>query len=135
MTIFQERGNLNKMKENIDNIGGLIIQCIQGVGGNHDFSEEYLQEMFNLAKANGILTICDEVQTGFGRSGHSFWAFEHSKLDPDIFTCGKPIANGYPMGAIIFKQQLEQYIDEFYFNTYGGNSVACAVAKTTLEQI
>lgn len=47
--------------------------------------------------------ICDEVQTGFGRTGDTFWAWEKVGTMPDIITCGKPIANGYPMGAIIFR--------------------------------
>jgi 4-aminobutyrate aminotransferase-like enzyme len=50
--------------------------------------------------------ICDEVQTGFGRSGETFWAWEKWGYVPDIITCGKPIANGYPMGACIFKEEL-----------------------------
>ena len=78
------------------------------------------------------IMICDQVQTGFGRSGDTFWAWEKTEIVPDIITCGKPIANGYPMGAIIFKQELESFLPSTYFNTFGGNSAACLVANAVL---
>jgi ethanolamine-phosphate phospho-lyase len=129
-------------KEDIDNninaintISALIVETIQGVGGNFNYSDDYLPYLFERAKENNIITICDEVQTGFGRTGHTFWAFEYYGLVPDIITCGKPIANGYPMGCVIIREDLAELLGDYYFNTYGGNSVACKVALTVLEEL
>lgn len=112
-------------------VKAFILEPIQGVAGNVEISKEWMQAI----RKHVDVMICDEVQTGFGRSGGTFWAFEKSDIVPDIITCGKPIANGYPMGACIFREELEKFLPPFYFNTFGGNSAACAVAKVVLEQI
>lgn len=112
-------------------VKAFILESIQGVGGNIEISKAWMQAI----RKQVDVMICDEVQTGFGRSGGTFWAFEKAGIVPDIITCGKPIANGYPMGACIFRAELESFLPPFYFNTFGGNSAACAVAKVVLEQI
>lgn len=109
----------------------MIVECIQGVGGNFDIDIEYLKEI----RAKTELLICDEVQTGFGRTGKTFWAFEKAEIIPDIITCGKPIANGYPMGACIIREELEKYLPSTYFNTFGGSTAACMVADAVLKII
>jgi ethanolamine-phosphate phospho-lyase len=121
-------------------VSSIIIETIQGVGGNIPLDKEYVKKLFDYADNNKIIKICDEVQTGFGRTGHSFWSFDYyndnnKNIIPDIITCGKPIANGYPMGAVIVKSELAELLGNFYFNTFGGNSVACAVARTVIEEI
>ncbi len=112
-------------------VKAFILESIQGVGGNIEISKEWLRAI----REKTDIMICDEVQTGFGRSGGTFWAFEKAHIYPDIITCGKPIANGYPMGACIFRKELEKYLPSTYFNTFGGNSVACHVAKVVLEEV
>lgn len=112
-------------------VKAFILESIQGVGGNIEISTEWLRAIREKMK----IMICDEVQTGFGRSGGTFWAFQKANIYPDIITCGKSIANGYPMGACIFRKELEKYLPKTYFNTFGGNSVACKVAKVVLEEI
>lgn len=112
-------------------IKSFILETFQGVGGNQEISNKWLQKIREKVQ----IMICDEVQTGFGRTGNTFWAFQKANILPDIITCGKPIANGYPMGACIFRKELEQYIPRTYFNTFGGNSVACQVAKVVLEEL
>jgi 4-aminobutyrate aminotransferase-like enzyme len=116
---------------NFPEVNSFILETFQGVGGNQEISTEWLQHIRSRVK----IMICDEVQTGFGRTGNTFWAFQKANILPDIITCGKPIANGYPMGACIFRKELEQYIPSTYFNTFGGNSVACQVAKVVLEEL
>lgn len=136
--LFIEPNNLNDLDNldtKTDNIGSIIMETIQGVGGNNELSKEFIQGIFNIAEKKNIITICDEVQTGFGRTGHTFWAFEHFNVIPDIITCGKPIANGYPMGAVIIREDIADLLGDFYFNTFGGNSVACAVANTVLSEL
>jgi ethanolamine-phosphate phospho-lyase len=63
--------------------------------------EGYLQAVYEEMHAHGALCIADEVQCGFGRLGEHFWAFEQQAVVPDIVALGKPIANGFPMGALV----------------------------------
>lgn len=61
----------------------------------------YLREVYEEMRAEGALCIADEVQCGFGRHGSAFWAFEEQGVVPDIVTLGKPIGNGFPLGAVV----------------------------------
>ena len=70
-----------------------------GCGGQVFMPEGYLKGMFELTRQHGGLTISDEVQTGFGRVGEHFWAFEKHGIVPDILTVGKPFGNGFPLAA------------------------------------
>jgi 4-aminobutyrate aminotransferase-like enzyme len=117
------------------NISSIILETIQGVAGNYPLSREFIKKLFYYANRDKIITICDEVQTGFGRTGETFWSFDYYDIDPDIITCGKSIANGYPMGAVIIREDLAELLGYSYFNTFGGNSISCAVAKTVLEEL
>jgi 4-aminobutyrate aminotransferase-like enzyme len=85
-------------------------------------------------RAAGTLIVADEVQYGLGRSGSHFWGFERRGLDPDIVTLGKPMANGYPMGAVVANRNLiEAFQAKFgFFSTFGGNAVAAAAALAVL---
>jgi 4-aminobutyrate aminotransferase-like enzyme len=81
------------------------------------------------------VAIADEVQTGFGRIGTHFWAFEQHGVVPDIVVLGKPIANGYPMGAVVTTREIA---DSFasgmeFFSTFGGSTAACAAGLATLR--
>ncbi len=88
-------------------------------------------------RAAGGLFIADEVQPGFGRTGSHMWGFQRHGVVPDLVTMGKPMGNGHPISALAARPAL---LDAFarrtrYFNTFGGNSVACAVALAVLEVI
>lgn len=137
--IFIERNNIKKLDELFKTkqttVSSIIVETIQGVAGNYPLSYEFVQKLFYYAQRDKIILICDEVQTGFGRTGNTFWSFEYYDIIPDIITCGKSIANGYPMGAVIIKEELSDLLYYSYFNTFGGNSVACAVAKKVLEEL
>jgi 4-aminobutyrate aminotransferase-like enzyme len=134
--LFVKPNDINSLDNiSFSNIGGLIIESIQGVGGNISLTNDFMQKLFSIAEENNIITICDEVQTGFGRTGNTFWAFEESGVIPDIITCGKPIANGYPMGCVIIREDLAELLGTSYFNTFGGNSVACKVALSVLNEL
>jgi 4-aminobutyrate aminotransferase-like enzyme len=89
-----------------------------------------------LHDARGLL-IADEVQPGFGRSGTHWWGFQRHGVEPDIVTMGKPMGNGFPMGAVVTRPEiLDAYCARFgYFNTYGGSPVAAAVGLAVLEVI
>ncbi len=87
-------------------------------------------------KAGGML-ICDEVQSGFGRIGSHFWAYEKQQIQPDIVVLGKPMANGHPVGAVVSSlDTMTVFRKSFrYFNTFGGNPVSCAAAMAVLEEL
>ncbi len=68
--------------------------------------EGYLKEVYEEMRAEGALCVADEVQCGFGRHGEYFWAFEEAGVVPDVVTLGKPIGNGFPMGAVVSLRQL-----------------------------
>jgi 4-aminobutyrate aminotransferase-like enzyme len=85
----------------------------------------------------GGLFIADEVQPGFGRVGESMWGFQRHGVVPDLVTMGKPMGNGHPVAAVVARPSLfaEFSKRKRYFNTYGGNSVSCAVALAVLHVI
>lgn len=97
----------------------------------------FLRPIIEEVHAAGGLYIADEVQPGFGRTGQEWWGFQRHGIVPDIVTIGKPMGNGTPVAAAIFKPEL---LVEFgknirYFNTFGGNSVAIAAAQAVLDVI
>jgi 4-aminobutyrate aminotransferase-like enzyme len=76
------------------------------------------------------------VQVGFGRVGTHFWGFETQEVVPDIVTLGKSIGNGFPLGCVVTTKEIaESFAQLEYFNTFGGNTVACAVGVAVLEVI
>jgi 4-aminobutyrate aminotransferase-like enzyme len=86
--------------------------------------------------ANGLL-IADEVQSGFGRTGTSMWGFERHGVLPDIVTMGKPMGNGYPIGAVVTRPEILNALcaKVGYFNTFGGSPVAAAAGQAVLDVI
>ena len=70
--------------------------------------------------------IADEVQTGLGRTGNHMWGFMNFDVVPDIVTIGKPLGNGFPMGAVVCSRDVSDKLGG-YFSTFGGNPVACSI--------
>lgn len=119
-------------------IGVFIAESIVGCGGQIVPPPTYLQRCYAAVRAQGGVCIADEVQTGFARSGTHFWMFQAHGVVPDIVTCGKPMGNGYPVAAVIVRRELAESFAASgieYFNTYGGNSVACAISEAVLDTI
>ena len=87
-------------------------------------------------RAGGLL-ICDEVQSGFGRSGTHFWAHQKQGVIPDVVTMGKPMGNGHPVAGLVTSAEImARFRKSFrYFNTFGGNPVSCAAAMAVLEEL
>lgn len=113
-----------------------LIESIQGVNGIVQYPKGYLKRSFETVKMRGGICISDEVQTGFGRLGSHFWGFESQEAHPDIVTMAKGIANGFPMGAVVTTKEIAESIGQaLYFNTFGGNPLACSAARATLEVI
>ncbi len=116
---------------------GYIIESVPSVGGQILLPDGYLPAVYASVRAAGGLCIADEVQTGFGRLGSHFWAFERYGVIPDIVALGKPIGNGYPMGAVITTPAIAASFDNGmeFFSTFGGSTVACAVGNAVLDVI
>jgi 4-aminobutyrate aminotransferase-like enzyme len=123
---------------NIQNrsLAAFIAEPVLGVGGMVDCVSGYLKKVYEIVHAAGGICISDEVQTGFGRTGTNFWGFENHGVVPDIVTMGKAIGNGFPLSAVITSPEIAASLDECeYFNTFGGNPVACIAGLTVLEVI
>jgi 4-aminobutyrate aminotransferase-like enzyme len=97
----------------------------------------WLQPTEKVVRDAGGLLICDEVQSGFARSGSHFWAHQKQGVTPDVVTMGKPMGNGYPVAGLVARPEvMERFRGSYrYFNTFGGNPVACAAAMAVLEEI
>lgn len=119
-----------------NDIAAFIHESVQGVGGQIVYPIDYLKRAYANVRKSGGVVIADEVQTGFGRCGTHFWAFEAQGVVPDIVVLGKPIGNGFPLGAVVCRREIAEAFDGVqYFNTNGGNPVACAAGMAVLDII
>ncbi|XP_001607441.1 alanine--glyoxylate aminotransferase 2, mitochondrial [Nasonia vitripennis] len=117
-------------------IAAFTAESIQGVGGTVQFPRNYLKRVYEHVRSLGGLCIADEVQTGFARTGEHFWGFQGHGVVPDIVVMAKGIGNGFPLGAVVTKPQVAQALAKaMYFNTYGGNPIACVVGSAVLDVI
>ncbi|MCD4703580.1 MAG: acetylornithine transaminase [Methanosarcinaceae archaeon] len=116
-----------------EDTAAVIVEPIQGEGGIHVPSEEYLGEVRKICDENGTLLIFDEVQTGFGRTGKWFCK-EHSGVEPDIMTMAKAIGGGFPMGALAAKEGIS-FSRGQHAATFGGGPLACSAALASIEAI
>ena len=128
---------LSDLVKNQKSPAALILETIISCGGQIELPEGFLKKAYKSVRENGGLCIADEVQTGCGRVGHSFWAFQMHDVVPDIVTVGKPLGNGHPVAAVVCTNDVA---DRFangmeYFNTFGGNPVSCAIASSVLNVI
>jgi len=118
-------------------LAALICEPIPSCAGQVVLPDCYLDEAFRLARVAGGVAIADEVQTGFGRVGSHFWAFETQGVVPDVVTMGKPIGNGHPLGAVATTPEIAGSFANGmeYFSTFGGNPVSCAIGMAVLDVI
>jgi len=116
-------------------VAAILVEPIQGEGGYLVPPEGFLQGLRALCDRHGILLICDEVQSGVGRTGKMF-AVEHFGIAPDIMTLAKGLGSGMPIGMVVAKRQLmERWQRGAHGNTYGGNPLCCAAALATLDLV
>jgi 4-aminobutyrate aminotransferase-like enzyme/Ser/Thr protein kinase RdoA (MazF antagonist) len=124
-----------KVREQGRGVAAFICEPVISCGGQVTLPKGYLAEAIRQVRSAGGLFIADEVQTGCGRHGAHFWAFEAHGVVPDIVTIGKPIGNGHPLGVVVTSAKIA---DAFangmeYFNTFGGNPVSCAIGLEVLN--
>ncbi|WP_369952759.1 aspartate aminotransferase family protein [Sedimentitalea sp. XS_ASV28] len=105
--------------------------------GFPDHPDGWLAPVAEVVRKAGGLLICDEVQSGFGRTGTHLWAHEKMGVVPDIVVLGKPMANGHPVGCVVANRDIVGAFRKGYryFNTFGGNPVSCAAAMAVLQEI
>ncbi len=127
----------NTVEANAGRVAAFLCEAMPGCGGQIIFPNSYLTEAYRHVRMDGGVCIADEVQTGFGRVGTHFWAFETQGVVPDIVTMGKPIGNGHPMGAVVTTPEIAASFCNGmeYFNTFGGNPVSCAIGLAVLDII
>jgi 4-aminobutyrate aminotransferase/(S)-3-amino-2-methylpropionate transaminase len=116
-----------------ENVAAIIIEPIQGEGGFIEPAKGFLPRIAEFAKANGIVFVADEIQTGFCRTGQWF-ACEDEGIVPDLITTAKGIAGGLPLAAVTGRAEIMDAAHAGGLGgTYGGNPVACAAALGSIE--
>ena len=125
--------DLNALEEQLktNEIAGVIIEGIQGVGGIRVPETDFLVGAEKLCKAHGTLLILDEIQSGYGRSG-KFFAHQYTSVKPDIITVAKGMGNGFPVGALLISPEIKPWFG-MLGTTFGGNYLACAASLAVLE--
>jgi len=116
-------------------VAGFIAEPILGVGGFITPPPEYFAKAVEIVRKHGGVFICDEVQTGFGRTGTHMFGIRHWGVEPDIMTMAKGIANGMPLAACIATPEIADAFRKLTISTFGGNPVSCAAANATLDVI
>ena len=113
----------------------IMVEPVQGEGGVHVATGEFMRGLRSLCDKSGILLILDEVQCGTGRTGRLF-AYEHYGIRPDIFTLAKALGGGFPIGAMLCSEKVASgFSPGDHASTFGGNPVACAAALAVLREI
>jgi 4-aminobutyrate aminotransferase-like enzyme len=118
-------------------LSALLIDSIFSSDGVFADPAGFLQPAVEAVHRAGGVLIADEVQCGFARTGTALWGFERHGLRPDIVTMGKPMGNGYPIGAVVTRPEILDALRERegYFNTFAGSPVAAAVGNAVLDVI
>lgn len=122
-------------REMNEEVAAVLVEIVQGEGGVRPAEPSFLQKAAELCQQYGALFIVDEVQTGIGRTGKPF-AYQYFNIEPDIVTTAKGLGSGIPVGAMIGKAFLKDTFSAgVHGSTFGGNPIAMAAAKATLEII
>ena len=115
-----------------EEVAAIFVEPIQGEGGYVVAPTIFLQELRRICDRHGILLVADEVQSGAGRTG-KWWAIEHSGVEPDIVCMAKGIASGMPLGVMMAKAELMDWVPGSHASTFGGNPVCIAAALATMD--
>jgi 4-aminobutyrate aminotransferase-like enzyme/Ser/Thr protein kinase RdoA (MazF antagonist) len=114
-----------------------VAETCPSVGGQIVPPQGYLEAAYRHVRSAGAVCIADEVQTAYGRLGTHFYAFEAQEVVPDIVVLGKPIGNGYPLGAVVTTREIAASFDNGmeFFSTFGGSTASCAVGLAVLDVV
>lgn len=132
---FAEYNNLDSVKALVnDKTCAIILEPLQGEGGIHPATQEFMEGIRRICDEEDILMICDEIQCGMGRTGFMF-SWQEYGVKPDILTMAKAIGNGIPVGAFAVTKKVAEHSMKpgDHGSTYGGNPLACMAVKKVLE--
>jgi acetylornithine/N-succinyldiaminopimelate aminotransferase len=131
-----EFGNHKSLKKSITKkTAAIMVETVMGEGGIKVIPDWCLKELRKICNKKKILLILDEVQCGIGRSGN-FFAFEKSKIKPDIVPIAKGIGGGFPLGALLMNKKVASGMTAgTHGSTFGGNPLAMSVGNAVLDQI
>jgi len=114
---------------------GIMIEPVQGEGGVRPADLRFLRELRAVCDEFGLLLALDEVQTGMGRSG-KLWAHQWAGIEPDVMSAAKGIGGGFPLGAVLAREKVAQYLKPgTHGTTYGGGPLACAAGGAVLDVV
>ena len=116
-------------------VAALIAEPIQGVGGFITPPKEYFQIVVDIVRKHGGIFICDEVQTGWGRTGSKWFGIEHYGVTPDVMTFAKGLANGLPIGATTARPEIADSMRFLTLSTFGGNPLSMTAAKAVIDYV
>lgn len=118
-----------------NDVCAIAIETIQGEGGIHPVSQDFLTAARALCDSTGALLLLDEIQSGMGRTGR-WCAYQHYGILPDVTTLAKPLAGGIPIGAMVCTDEAARsFTPGMHGTTFGGNPLACAVAIAVIDEI
>jgi acetylornithine/N-succinyldiaminopimelate aminotransferase len=117
-----------------DTTAAVMLEVVQGEGGYHVATREYLAGVRALCDEHGLLLVLDEIQTGVGRTGRWF-AYEHFGITPDVVTLAKGLGGGVPIGAVLATAAASAFMPGDHGSTFGGNPLACAAALAVVQTI
>ncbi|MFZ0312769.1 MAG: acetyl ornithine aminotransferase family protein [Candidatus Korobacteraceae bacterium] len=115
-----------------EEVAAIFVEPIQGEGGYVVAPTVFMQELRRICDRHGILLVADEVQSGAGRTG-KWWAIEHTGVEPDIVCSAKGIASGMPLGIMMSKAEIMDWVPGSHASTFGGNPVCIAAAMATMD--
>ena len=132
--VFAEFNNLEDVKSKItDKTAAIIMETLQGEGGIHPATKEFLEGVAEICKEKDIVLILDEIQCGMGRSGNMF-CYQKYGVQPDIVTCAKALGCGVPVGAFAATDKVAAAFEPGdHGTTYGGNPFVCAAVAKVFE--
>jgi len=116
-------------------VAGVIAEPIQGVGGFITPPKEYFKIVADIVRQHGGIFISDEVQTGWGRTGHKWFGIEHWDVTPDVITSAKGLGNGFPIGVTIARPEVAESLRGLSISTFGGNPISTTAAKAVIDLI
>ena len=120
---------------NPETVTAVIAEPVQGEGGVRVLEPKFLQALRALTRERGILLILDEIQCGYGRTG-KFWAYEHADITPDLLTTAKPMAGGFPMGAVLMTREVGDTMQPGdHGTTFGGGPFISSVALHVIDRL
>lgn len=132
---FNDTDAIAAIAEQRDDIVAVMVEPVQGEGGINLADEGYLKTLRALCDVNDWLLICDEIQSGMGRTGRWF-AHQHADIQPDVMAVAKALGNGMPIGACLARGAAANLIQPgSHGTTFGGNPIACRVALTVIQEI